>query len=69
MEDLLKASKLLVQALEVRERYMKVSYQDFPSMVTRFLRNAKSSLHTTNEEDEEPQATRATLEGDLHRQS
>ena len=33
VEDLKNASKLLVSALEIRQRYMKMSYQSFPTQV------------------------------------
>ena len=38
MEDLQNASKLLVQALGVRERYMRMSRQRFPNVCQSFLR-------------------------------
>jgi len=37
LEDLKSASELLVQALEIRQKYLKCSLQDFPSYVERFL--------------------------------
>lgn len=37
MEDLQNASKLLVKALRIREDYMHVSRQSFPSVCQRFL--------------------------------
>jgi len=36
MEDLQSASKLLVKALEIRERYMRMSQQVFPSSGVNF---------------------------------
>ncbi len=39
MEDLQKASELLVKALSIRQRYMAVSRQGFPSVCQRFLKN------------------------------
>lgn len=39
LEDLEHASHLLVQALELRERYMLMSQQSFPSTTARFLRS------------------------------
>ncbi|XP_021942583.1 AMP deaminase 2 isoform X4 [Zootermopsis nevadensis] len=41
-EDLEQAARLLVQALHVRERYMAVSHQTFPSTASRFLRSVDS---------------------------
>jgi len=40
-EDLQTASKLLIKALDVREKYMRVSRQGFPSNVNRFLSTMK----------------------------
>ncbi|XP_060533389.1 AMP deaminase 2 isoform X2 [Cylas formicarius] len=37
LEDLERASKLLIQALELRKRYMKMSFQSFSSTAARFL--------------------------------
>lgn len=37
MEDLEKASKLLVQALKIRQQYMKLSHQSFAATAARFL--------------------------------
>ncbi|XP_067012263.1 AMP deaminase 2 isoform X2 [Anabrus simplex] len=42
LEDLTQASRLLVQALHIRERYMAVSHQTFPSITSRFLRSVDS---------------------------
>ena len=39
VEDLHTASELLIRALSIRERYMNVSYQEFPSNVQRHLDN------------------------------
>jgi AMP deaminase len=38
LEDLEKASHLLIQALELRERYMSMSHQSFPHTAGRFVR-------------------------------
>lgn len=38
LEDLEKASHLLIQALELRERYMTISHQSFPHTTGRFVR-------------------------------
>lgn len=39
MEDLQKASELLVKALKIRQRYMAVSKQSFPPVCQRFLKS------------------------------
>lgn len=41
-EDLEQAARLIVQALHVRERYMAISHQSFPSITSRFLRSVDS---------------------------
>lgn len=38
LEDLERASKLLIQSLELRERYMSMSHQSFPHTTGRFVR-------------------------------
>ncbi len=38
LEDLERASRLLIQALDLRERYMTISYQSFPQTTGRFVR-------------------------------
>lgn len=38
LEDLERASRLLIQALELRERYMTMSHQSFPQTAGRFVR-------------------------------
>ncbi|KAG5684195.1 hypothetical protein PVAND_013434 [Polypedilum vanderplanki] len=38
LEDLERASRLLIQALEIRERYMTISHQSFPQTTGRFVR-------------------------------
>ncbi|XP_055389490.1 AMP deaminase 2 isoform X2 [Condylostylus longicornis] len=39
LEDLIRASSLLIEALELRERYMRWSQQSFPRTTTRFLKS------------------------------
>lgn len=39
LEDLERASKLVIQALELRERYMSASNQSFPATTARFLKS------------------------------
>lgn len=41
MEDLQSAAKLLTKAMKIRERYMKMSQQKFPTLVESYLRGAK----------------------------
>ncbi|KAJ8925898.1 hypothetical protein NQ315_009750 [Exocentrus adspersus] len=45
LEDLERASKLIIQALEIRKRYMKMSYQSFSSSAGRFLDPNKEQQH------------------------
>jgi len=57
IEDLKSASEMLVKAIEVRQRYMKISQQQFPSFGNRFLAAYKGEVY------EKPKIpTRATLE-------
>lgn len=44
LEDLERASKLIVQALQIRQRYMQMSHQSFSSTASRFL-NPDSKLN------------------------
>jgi AMP deaminase len=64
-EDLEQAARLLVQALHVRERYMAISHQTFPSITSRFLRSVDSGcphlLEDIQHED------RKTIEGKLQK--
>ena len=50
LEDLQQASRLLVQALRIRERYMELSFQSFPPLASRFLRSFDSQLLRRNSE-------------------
>jgi len=61
MEDLQSASKLLVKALDIRERYMRYSQQAFPSSVQDFLCRDKGN--GVKEQDLYQHLKRATLEG------
>ena len=66
MEDLRNASELLLKALQVREKYMKYSYQSFPNLVKRFLMSMGSSgspLPGAEAYDDGDHPGRATLEG------
>uniref|UniRef100_A0A8D8LKZ1 AMP deaminase n=2 Tax=Cacopsylla melanoneura TaxID=428564 RepID=A0A8D8LKZ1_9HEMI len=50
LEDLEQASRLLVEALHIRDRYMDISNQTFPAVTARFLRemdNVGSLPHST----------------------
>ena len=62
MEDLQNASKLLVKALEIRERYMKMSRQGFPNTCSKFLRE-QSGKSLGDDEDDVQHRDKATLEG------
>eukprot|EP00094_Tigriopus_californicus_P004108 TCALIF_03957-PA protein Name:"Similar to Ampd2 AMP deaminase 2 (Rattus norvegicus)" AED:0.05 eAED:0.05 QI:23/1/0.88/1/0.87/1/9/284/755 len=57
MEDLQNASKLLVQALQIREDYMRMSYQAFPSVCKRFMKKLDGTAHKHVEHPD-----RATIE-------
>lgn len=43
LEDLERASTLLIQALEMRSRYMSISEQSFPTTTLRFLKTVHES--------------------------
>ncbi|XP_077297777.1 AMP deaminase isoform X3 [Arctopsyche grandis] len=63
LEDLQQASSLLVQALDIRRRYMADSYQTFPSMTARFLRTLDASdAHYVNGSVELHHDDRMTIE-------
>lgn len=59
LEDLEKASRLVIQALELRERYMDMSQQTFPTTTTRFLK----SVHEKNRFDHIEHEDRKTIAG------
>jgi hypothetical protein len=61
MEDLQTASKLLVKALEIRERYMRLSQQAFPASLQDFLYRDKGA--EGNGHESYHHMKRATLEG------
>ncbi|XP_011708010.1 PREDICTED: AMP deaminase 2 isoform X1 [Wasmannia auropunctata] len=50
LEDLQRASKMLVQALAIREKYMNNSKQSFPTIPSRFLRSIDKRPLTTDDE-------------------
>ena len=58
MEDLQSASKLLLKALKMRERYMRMSRQKFPTLVDAYIRG-------TNGQDLGG-SRKATIEGKNH---
>ena len=62
MEDLQNASKLLVQALGVRERYMRMSRQRFPNVCQSFLRRLDGDDDVRPAE--KPRARSGTLSDD-----
>jgi D-alanyl-D-alanine carboxypeptidase len=43
MQDLKEASKSLVNALMIREKYMAMSHQSFPKITARFLQNLEDN--------------------------
>jgi AMP deaminase len=45
LEDLERASRLIVQALQIRKRYMKISHQSFSATAARFLDPNKKQPH------------------------
>ncbi|KAJ8954801.1 hypothetical protein NQ318_014913 [Aromia moschata] len=45
LEDLKRAAQLIIQALEIRKKYMKMSHQSFSSTVGRFLDPEKEMQH------------------------
>ena len=49
LDDLERASTLLVKALELREKYMRNSHQAFPQTTARFLKSTHSSTITHQE--------------------
>ena len=62
MEDLQSASKLLSKAMKIRERYMKMSRQKFPTLVESYLKGAKGFP-----EEGHIEPGKATLEGKIKR--
>jgi len=60
IEDLKSASEMLVKAIAVRQKYMKVSMQQFPSFGDRFLAAYKGEVYHKPKD----MAGKATLEGD-----
>nr|BAN21155.1 AMP deaminase [Riptortus pedestris] len=48
IEDLERASKMLVEALQIRECYMSMSHQSFPILTSRFIRSVKKEDYHSN---------------------
>lgn len=61
LEDLERASTLLIQALELRARYMSLSDQSFPTTTSRFLKTVQNRDRFNNIEYED----RKTIAGKL----
>ncbi len=61
MEDLQRASKLLVRALQIRERYMRVSQQRYSPTCSGFLLRMSPDSDTIKEHIHNK---KATLEGE-----
>lgn len=59
LEDLEHASSLIIQALEMRERYMFLSGQSFPQTTERFLRTVHNRKMSTNNVEFEDKRTTA----------
>ena len=52
LEDLERASKLLIKSLELRERYMTMSHQSFPQTTGRFVRaHQEKDAHVVHHDD------------------
>lgn len=49
LDDLERASALLVKALELREKYMRNSYQCFPTTTGRFLKSTRPEKYAHQE--------------------
>ncbi|XP_072379664.1 AMP deaminase 2 isoform X2 [Diabrotica undecimpunctata] len=62
LEDLERASKLIVQALQIRKRYMEMSYQNFSSTAGRFLDpNKEQQKHDEKQSIEDRQYAEVLL--------
>ena len=60
LEDLERASKLLIKSLELRERYMTMSHQSFPQTTGRFVRaRQEKDAHVVHHDDKK------TIAGEL----
>lgn len=61
LEDLEHASSLIIQALEIRERYMSLSMQTFPQTTQRFLKSVHNKTMADRVEYEDKRTTAGTL--------
>lgn len=61
LEDLERASKLVIQALELRERYMSASNQSFPPTTARFLKSVHEKEMSADVLYEDKRTTAGTL--------
>lgn len=57
LEDLERASRLVIQALELRERHMSVSQQSFPQTTARFLKSVHEKTMSDTVEYEDKRTT------------
>lgn len=57
IEDLEHASALIIKALELRERYMSVSFQSFPQTTERFLKSVHNKTMSDKLEYEDKRTT------------
>lgn len=57
LEDLEHASSLIIRALELRERYMSVSFQTFPQTTERFLKSVHNKTMSVDVEYEDKRTT------------
>lgn len=62
LEDLERASRLLVHALQIRQRYMKLSRQSFPTTASTFLQTV--NLDTSVNPEPQHHDDKQTIEGD-----
>lgn len=69
LEDLERASRLVIQALELREHHMNVSQQSFPATTARFLKSVheKTMGDTVEYEDKRTTAGKSNLLAHSHR--
>lgn len=61
LEDLEHASSLIIQALEMRERYMSLSMQSFPQTTERFMRTFHNKTMSDIVEYEDKRTTAGKL--------
>lgn len=61
LEDLERASRLVIQALELREHHMSVSQQSFPQTTARFLKSVHEKTMSDKVEYEDKRTTAGKL--------